>query len=442
MDNINYLSEKKLINVLEYLAVFMVIFYAGNASLFVRSFETWTNPVGLILPIVIIGGLGVKKGVYFNQKYILLIIGYILYTIASTIKFGEMHPRFMAINIIKITLAYMLVSSLRTRFFSIYENILFYLCLIGILFWILHNAFTEPFVSFLEMIEFSTQGEQKGSIRLNTIVFTISNYDLVKNHIADFGLFQLYRNSGFAWEPGAFSAYINIAILFNLLRTKFQLRNNIHFIVFVIALATTFSTTGYSIFLLLIIFYVYNQNFQKVVVLLPVVALFAAYIFTLPFMSKKIAETTQFNTEELVYNSLKYDIQYIPQRFESLQIDYKDFINHPIIGYGGHQEARWTKQLGADISTISGIGKIMAQFGIVGILFFLFSLYKSSSQIIRLYKAKGIIFPMLFVMMIAISYNIFSVLYLSIWLLYLPNFYKTEMLRFYLRKKLLNHSRA
>lgn len=442
MDNVRFLSDKKLINILEYFAVFLVIFYAGNASMFVRSFENWDNPVGLLLPLITIAGLGLIKGVHFNQKFILLIIGYILYTVASTIKFGEVHPRFMAINLIKFTLAYMLISSLRTRFFSIYEQILFYLSLIAIGFWALHNIVPDAFTSFLEKIEFSTQGEEKGSIRLNTIIFTISNYDVVKNHIADFGIFQLYRNSGFAWEPGAFSAYINIAILFNLLRTKFRLKNNFRFIVFVIALTTTFSTTGYTIFILLIIFYVYNQNFQKVVVLLPVVALFAAYLFTLPFMAEKISEASEYNTEELVYNSLKYDIQYIPQRFESLQIDFRDFINHPVIGYGGHQEARWTKQLGANISTISGIGKIMAQFGIVGIIFFVFSLYKSSQQITHLYKAKGVIFPFLFIIMIAISYNIFSVLYLSIWLLYLPNFYKTEMLRIYLRQKIVDHSNA
>lgn len=364
-----FISDKKLINILEYISVFIVIFYAGNASVFVRSFENWDNPVGLIIPVIFIGGLGLIKGVRFNHRYFLLIIGFLLYSIASTIKFGEVHPRFMLNIILKITLAYLLISSLRTRFFYLYENILFYLCLIAILFWILHNTLTSPFVSFLEIIEFSNQGPEKGSIRLNTIVFSISNYDLVSDHIIQFGGLQLFRNSGFAWEPGAFSAYVNIAILFNLLRTKFRIKNNIHFIVYTIALATTFSTTGYSLFILLMVFYLYNQDFRKVSILLPIVVMFVVYLFTLPFMADKIAENTEFNTEELVYRSIKNNVQYMPQRFESFQIDFKDFINHPIIGYGGHQEARWTNRLGAHISSISGIGKILAQFGIVGLLF-------------------------------------------------------------------------
>ncbi len=442
MENNQLLSNKKAITLLEYFSVFLIIFYAGNASLFVKSFESWNNLIGLMLPIAAIGGLGLIKGVQFNHKYVMVMAGYLLYTIASTIKFGELHPRFMGINILKITLAYVMISSLRKRFFTLYEQIIFYLSIIALIFWTFHNIAPDAFVSFLEKIEFSTQGEEKGSIRMNAIVFTISNYDVVSDHIADFGGFQLFRNSGFAWEPGAFSAYLNIAILFNLLRTKFQLKGNIHFFVLVIALATTFSTTGYSLFILLMIFFIYNQSFKKVVILFPIVALFIVYLFSLPFMADKIREKTEYNTEELVYQSLKHDANYIPQRFESLQIDFIDFLNHPIIGYGGMQEARWTKQLGAQISTISGIGKIMGQFGIVGILFFIFSLWKSSNLLVKAYNVRGAAFLLVFVIMVAVSYNIITILYMSIWLFYLANSYKTEVLRHYLHSYFFKRTNA
>ncbi len=442
MENNQILSNKKSITLLEYFAVFIIIFYAGNASLFVKSFENWDNIIGLMLPVVTIATLGLIKGVRFNHKFLLLMIGYLLYSVASTIKFGEVHPRFIGINILKFTIAYVLISSLRTRFFSIFENILFYLSVIAILFWILHNTVPDAFVSFLEKIEFSTQGEEKGSIRMNAIVFTISNYDIVTDHIANFGSVQIFRNSGFAWEPGAFSVYLNIAILFNMLRTKFQLTKNIHFIVFVIALATTFSTTGYSIFILLIIFYIYNQSFKNAMVLFPIALLFGLYLFTLPFMADKIAETTKYNTEELIYRSLKHNNQYIPQRFESLQIDFIDFLNHPVIGYGGMQEATWTNQLGADISTISGIGKIMAQYGVVGILFFVFSLWMSSKKLVRVFNVRGAIFPFLFIVMVSVSYNIFTSLYMCIWLFYISSFYKTEIVRHYLNHYFLKQSKT
>jgi hypothetical protein len=401
----------------------------------------WNNLIGLMLPIITIAALGLVKGIQFNHKYIGLIIGFLLYSLASTIKFGELHPRFIGIFILKFSLAYIILTSLRTRFFSIYEHILFYLSLIAIVFWIFHNIAPELFVNFLQKIEFSTQGPEKGSIRMNAIVFTISNYDLVDDHIADFGAFRLFRNSGFAWEPGAFSAFLNIAILFNMLRTKFQLKNNIRFIVYVIALATTFSTTGYLMFILLIIFTIYNQNFKKILVLIPVALIFILYLFSLPFMSKKIAETAEYDTKELIYLSLKYNNQYIPQRFQSFQIDYIDFLNHPVIGYGGHDEARWTNQMGAQISTISGLGKVMAQFGIVGILFFTISLWLSSKNLISVFNVRGVIFPFLFIVMLAISYNIFSILYMCIWLFFISSFYKTEVIKHYLNHYFLKKPR-
>jgi hypothetical protein len=127
--------------------------------------------------------------------------------------------------------------------------------------------------------------------------------------------------------------------------------------VFVIALLTTFSTTGYAMFIIMVFFFIYNQPFRKVAWVIPFAVVFTVLIFMLPFMADKISETTEYNTEELIYRSIKHGTQYAPQRFESLQIDFKDFLNHPVLGYGGQVEARWTHQLGAQIATISGIGK-------------------------------------------------------------------------------------
>src|SRR5690606_22669732 len=111
--------------------------------------------------------------------------------------------------------------------------------------------------------------------------------------------------------------------------------------------------------------------------------------------------------------------------------DFIDFINNPILGYGGHQEARWTEKLGAQIATVSGIGKIFAQYGLVGALFFFISLWKSSGKIVTVFKVKGMIFPFMFVMLISISYGLIVALYMCIWLFFLPGFTKSEVIREY-----------
>jgi hypothetical protein len=117
----------------------------------------------------------------------------------------------------------------------------------------------------------------------------------------------------------------------------------------------------------------------------------------------------------------------IPQRIASLEIDIKDFLKYPIIGYGGYQEAQWTRQLGAYVSTISGIGKILARFGIIGTFFFLFSIYKSSRKLQEIFNFRGSIFFFIIIIFISISYSIIThPLMMGFWLFYL--FYKPIVL--------------
>jgi hypothetical protein len=440
-DSITLVKDRS-ITYLEYAVVFIIIFFAGSASVFARSFETWNNLLGLIIPVAAVAVLGLVKGVHFNHRYLMLMVGYMVYTVASTIKFGEIHPHFFGINVIKFTIAYVVMSSLRTRFFAIYEHILFVLAVIALILWTMHNAIPGTFVELLRNFEFSTQGAGRGSTDFNAIVYTVSNYDVVPDHVANFGGFQIYRNSGFAWEPGAFSAFINLAILFNIIRNNFRLKNNPRLWILTIALLTTFSTTGYSMFILMVFFYLYNQPFRKVAWVIPFAVVFTVLIFTLPFMADKISETTEYDTEELIYRSIKHDTQYAPQRFESLKIDFVDFMNHPVLGYGGQVEARWTHQIGAQIATISGIGKVLAQFGLVGLIFFLFSVWSSSKKLVTLYNLKGALFPVVLILMISISYTIFTILYACIWLFYLSSSYKTAVIKEYLNRHLLNSSNA
>ncbi len=427
------LKEDKSTYVYEYAIVFILIIYAARTSEFVRAIDGWNNIFGLLLPIAGVIFIAFLKNVNFNHKFWLLILGYTLWFAATTVKFHELHPRFYGINLIKMVIAYIVISGLRYRFFKFYEEILFYLCIIALVFWVLQNAIPGIFIEFLRNFEFSTQGDEAGIIDFNTIVYTVNNFVVAPTSIMHFGGLNVYRNAGYAWEPGAFSSYINIAIFVNLIRNNFKLKGNKHIWVFIPALATTFSTTGYSIFILLVLFYMYNQELVKIIWLVPLIIIAGVSIFSLPFMAEKISKSSDKNklsTEQMIYNSAKYKTSYAPQRFQSLEIDFVDFLNNPVIGYGGHQEARWTNKLGAQISTASGIGKVLGQYGIVGTIFFLMSLWISSRQIMTLYKVRGTIFPVMLFLFISISYDIiFTGLLMCFWLLYISNFLKRETIK-------------
>jgi hypothetical protein len=413
----------------EYFAVFVILIYAGNTTKFTNAEENWDHPIGMMLPIVTMAILAFNKGIRFNHKYILLLFGFITYFVATTIYFGQIHPRFFGIYIIKFTEVYIIITALGFRFFKILETVMFYLCIIAIVFWVILNLIPNTFIEFLRPFEFSTQGNVKGNVDFNVLIYTIGNYTLFPDSIVNFGSFPLIRNSGFCWEPGVFASFVNVAIFFNLIRNRFKLRNNKYLIVFIIALASTLSTTGYSLFILLLMFYLYNQSYYKAVWLAPVFAVLAFGLSTLPFMSEKVKSDNKLSTEELVYRSAKYNLPFSPQRFQSLEIDFIDFLNYPITGYGGHMNATWTAKIGANITTISGIGELISQFGLVGIIYFLTSLWISSTNIISLYNIRGTLFPVLFILLYAISYSVLSIFIMTIWMLPLAGFRKTKVIR-------------
>jgi len=437
MDYTGLFVKSKNILIFEYFLVFILIIYGADASDFTGALENWDNLIGFLLPIIPVMVLGFIKGVRFNHKYLLLLLGFTIYFVATTIVFKELHPRFFGINIIKFTIVYVVISGLGVRFFKIYEDILYYLCIIGVTFWLIQNVVPTTFIELLRNFEFSSQ--QPGSnTDFNIIIYTVGNFKLVPDFIVNVGGIKMFRNAGFAWEPGVFASLINFAIFFNLIRNRFKLNNNKHLWVFIVALASTFSTTGYSLFILLVLFYLYNQDFVKVFWLTPIVVVSVMFVFMLPFMYDKISVDYKWTTEELVYRSAKYNTIHFPQRFQSFQIDFIDFMNHPIIGYGGHLEETWTAKLGAEIATVSGIGGLMSQFGIVGTLFFLISLWISSKQIILLFNIRGTIFPALFILLYSISYQVSQILVMCVWMLSLSSFLKTEVIRRYAIHNILN----
>ncbi len=77
-------------------------------------------------------------------------------------------------------------------------------------------------------------------------------------------------------------------------------------------------------------------------------------------------------------NLLEMNPEQHPQRFTSFLISFRDFYNNPILGNAGIPGESWYEKIGANISPISGLGNLLANFGIVGFLFFIIMSLKSS----------------------------------------------------------------
>ena len=77
----------------------------------------------------------------------------------------------------------------------------------------------------------------------------------------------------------------------------------------------------------------------------------------------------------------------------------------------------WVDKIGANISPISGIGNLMATFGIIGFLFFIIASLKTSLFFAKHYNYKGAILLFVVILLISISYTIiFLPLIMCFWM--------------------------
>ena len=179
------------------------------------------------------------------------------------------------------------------------------------------------------------------------------------------------RNSGFMWEPKGFASFIVVATIFRLL-----LNNLVFFdkkiIVFILAIVSTFSTTGILSLFLIMIFYFINK---KAIVLLFAFPIFIILSYNVFFKSeifyKKILYEISLKDEYkmlLTKDDFESDV-YSLGRTGSLLVDFNDFIKRPIFGYGFTRENR-TQSSYVKLVRVNGFSDLLAIYGLGIILFF------------------------------------------------------------------------
>lgn len=139
-----------------------------------------------------------------------------------------------------------------------YLKLMYFICLFSIPIWFAHHIGWDIW----SWAPSSGDGQYKTLFFYAVDVYSISG-----------------RNNGPFWEPGVFQIYINIAVMFLLfLKEHFSVK---YLVVFTVVLITTYSTTGYLCFAMLLITYVYNRGKKiKAIHLILLLAFFiAAYLY-------------------------------------------------------------------------------------------------------------------------------------------------------------------
>ena len=407
---------KKNYNPLDYLFVFILIIYAASATNFARSLNTWEVLESLFFIICFTLYYAYRNTTIFSKNFYYVLSGFTFYFILLTIKFKELHPRFWGIYIISFIITYVCITNLKHQFFIIYEEILYYLSSIALFFWIIYQVFPSGLTNLIDTIAFYKAGSD--NVKSNIIIYTINNARFIgEAYNINLGFFSFSRNPGFAWEPGAFAVFICLAVYVHIIKSKFKNIFNKRFWLYLVCLLSTFSTTGFSVFFAIIGFYLYNIEIKYKQFYFICLFSIGLGLFSTDIVTDKMNQVVTQNTEEQIENSVKYGTSYTPQRYTSFLIDFQDFLNNPILGYGGHEEERWTMKLGAQIGSISGIGKLLARFGSIGSIFFFVLLINGSKKLALLFQYRGWGFLVVIFLMISLSYSLLEhPLLMSFWM--------------------------
>ena len=104
-------------------------------------------------------------------------------------------------------------------------------------------------------------------------------------------------------------------------------------------------------------------------------------------------------------------------RMYSFQLDFEEFLRHPILGLGGYQNGTWYKLQGYDFSTISGIGHLLAYYGAIMTIFFFVMLFKSCKKIKVIFSSNNGYLLLIAIVGMMISYNLWEhPLYIAFWM--------------------------
>lgn len=311
----------------------------------------------IIKPIIVIGFI-YFFGVYFsinNFPYITSIVRFASY----------------------LYLGIIITDMLKDKFVYYIENAIYVLVNISLMFFTIqilnYNLLYNVIEGITKFLSYSSH-----STTQSIFIYTIGKQP---------SSFTELRNYGFAYEPGYFSMFPIIGLLFYFLENKNRKKKTMHIFIYIMALISTQSTTGFVAFCILLLFYGFTKkNVIKLVVTIPLILL----IISLPLVKNKIEEgfTNRGTTDDILQSDKYFQSQEAGKKVSMgrfLGLEYqlgKVYRDSPFFGFFGNEnEALLTDT----VQSASGIGNFIQSFGFVGLVLLILSLSKSSIVIMERY---------------------------------------------------------
>lgn len=309
-------------------------------------------------------------GKVFLQYFILIIVLFIYQTIYFE-RFSYSSTIRLFMNIL---LPYFLLKIVGQDYIKYYIQIIFYIAIISFIFYfpsLISNSFHSLIGKIAPLL--GTDAYLKDQ---NFIIYTWE----AKN-----GIFL--RNSGNFTEPGSFACWLNLALVYNILHEKqpFSKKN----IVFIIAIFTTLSTSGYiALFFIYTAYFLLLSKKKSKYLLIPFMIYLSFQAYTkLYFLQEKISVQIESQVENASLGG----------RFGSALLDLKDLKKYPLSGRGLTKATRfddvdyWVGDE-APRAVINSITDTMLKHGIIGFSIYLYFLITSINFYLNFHRIdpKGI----------------------------------------------------
>ncbi|MBW7889873.1 MAG: hypothetical protein H3C48_02380 [Chitinophagaceae bacterium] len=342
----------------EYIFYIIVILFSAQSANFLE------NKLFLIFAF----GLSVfyyfRKYKRITKPFEVLLIVWLSINLIAYLTFGN-EPNVKFITFFSVTarmlLPYFFVRLLGSRFFIKMERIIFYLSLISLPIFLVQYFKPEIFYGISSTLNYFTIDEQKANGGWYIGVYMFNGW-------------APDRNSGFMWEPGAFSFMMLMALIFRLINNNSIFDS--HVFAYIAGIITTFSTMGYIVlFFVLAAVFVKRTSVVLSLIFLPIILIIGYSIYSkVDFLGPKIEQYTKEmdrigRSNEMAGGALRVN------RFAILNFAVKESIKWPL-GYGILEDTPSHLTLGERLSGSNTLAHILLRWGWVGIILFFISVRK------------------------------------------------------------------
>ena len=403
---IKALGEKlRRISILDVLFFYYVLFIGGATPL-INNLDIRSNPLGVVIYFAALAILILHtRRPLVRRRFVYVAVVFsawcaIHFFLDSPFKYLQ-----YGIFFLHIITGYFIARVYRETIVKRIVKTVYVLSVVALFMWIVELCVGIDVMQFLAPFE-NSWGDGGGSF----LVFNVQPSDYKGTFMGSF-----VRNPGFAWEPGRFASLIVIAFACNTIwsRGKSVLLSKYN-IVFLLALITTFSTTGYVailvVFAINLIFSSRINIVKRAVLCLSLVAI-AVFTARLPFVSEKILDKSDEDSyftenEQLIGMIDTSDEMSTVDRFEGLMLDALNFIEDPVFGYGLDSRSSYVgRTVSENIVTSNGLVKPFAMYGFplaIALFIFFFLGTKRMSQAYG-HNVNALLF--IAVMVVSISYG-------------------------------------